>query len=212
MVNFLKKNWFYIALIFILIIIRKIMKAEYLNKFINHIKTWEGGLGDSPDDTGAINNGGYAPGTNYHTNMGITWGTFKHYCQINGITPTTQKFIKMPNELWLDIFKSLFWEKWDLNRLFDVYPRFAFFVAECAFMSGNGGAEKFLAQYLRHKGVVDSNITPKEITNHLLLDKNKYHITLKDLVEYRKEYIKSFKGYKKFGRGWTNRLNAFLKL
>lgn len=212
MVNFLKRNWFYIALIFILILIRKIMTKNLLNNYIAHIKQWESGLSGNPNDTGAINNGGYAPGTNYHTNKGITWGTYKYYCKLNNRNCSVNEWLQMPNKLWLDLFKSLFWEEWDLDKLVDVYPRFAFFIAECAFMSGNYGAEVFFAQYLRSKGVEDSNITKREITSHFLNDHWKLGISVNDVVQYRKEYIKKFKGYKTYGRGWTNRLNAFLKL
>lgn len=65
-------------------------------KFIQHVLSFEGGLSKNPGDTAVQ----YAPFPGaYHTNKGVTYGTFLTLAKKLGITPVTyDKFIKLTNQ------------------------------------------------------------------------------------------------------------------
>lgn len=206
----MKINWLYILIGFVIF---RFLKMESLKeKFLNHVLRWEGKLGGSKYDTGAINNGGYAPGTKYHTSRGVTWGTYKNYCKDLGISPNVNKWLEMSLQLWSDIIEKRFFEKWNLKQLFLIYPKLAYFVIEIAWMSGNFGAEAFFAKYLRAKGIEDNDIKPAEIEGYLIKLITDGNFNFDELINYRKEYMKSFKNYSIYKNGWNNRLESFRTL
>jgi lysozyme family protein len=206
-----KKNFQNIALIFIAVLIYfRMKKEEFIKKFIKHIEAWEGGLSSSKSDNSYKY--GVAPGTDYHTNKGVTWNTYFNYCKEYDKTATTKQFLEMPYDIWYKIFKYQFFDYWNFKELSTLNFKLCCFIVEISWQSSPMGAEKFFAKYLRLKGFKDSDITPKEIPNYfvdLILDGK---FSMNNLIDYRKEYIKSFKTYSKHGKGWNNRLEAFRKL
>jgi lysozyme family protein len=184
----------------------------FLNKFIQHIQAWEGKLGGSPNDTGAIKNGGYAPGTKYHTSKGVTWGTYKDFCIKNGYPIKVQRWLDMPIDLWTKILNRVFIDKWNLDKLLLVNPKLAYFIIEVAWMSSNMGAEKFFANYLRAKGIEDNDIKPSEMQKYFLQLIAQGDFDINELYRGRSEQYKTFRNYNIYGRGWQNRLNAYKKL
>ncbi len=210
MVKFIKEN--VLLILFFFGLYRYYMSKQFLNKFINHVIRWEGKLGGSPNDTGAISIGGYAPGTKYHTSKGVVWGTYKRFCINNGYPVKVSRWLEMPIDLWTKILNRVFINYWNLNKLMVINPKLAYFVIEVAWMSGNGGAERFFAKYLRSKGIIDNDIKPKEIENYFLQLISQGEFSMNDLIDYRKEYMKSFSNYNVYKNGWNNRIEAYRKL
>jgi lysozyme family protein len=186
---------------------------ELYKNFVDHIRRWEGKHGGSSSDTGAIKNGGYAPGTKYHTSSGVTWGTYKNYCKAKGITPNVNEWLEMSPKLFENVLNSQFIKKWPIQELSICNPKLALYIIEVAWMSGNGGAERFFAQYQRNNmGINDDDITPEEICKNFTENCLSGWFNFTDLLEYRKEYFKGIKNYKKYGKGWVNRTNAFAEI
>lgn len=72
-------------------------KIEGLVPFL---KKWEGGFVCDPDDKGGA------------TNMGVTLETYRRYCRANGLPhPSVATLKKLTEERWMDIVKSLYWDK-----------------------------------------------------------------------------------------------------
>jgi hypothetical protein len=207
----IKKYWF-LGIPIIFVIYRYMENKEFLKKFIDHIQRWEGKLGGSPKDTGAIKNGGYAPGTKYHTSKGVTWGTYKNFCTKYGYPIKVSRWLEMPIDLWTKILNKVFIEKWNLDKLKLVNPKLAYFIIEVAWMSSNMGAEKFFANYLRSKGIYDNDIKPNEMQKYFLELIANGDLDMNELYQARFNQYKTFHNYDEYGNGWENRLNAYIKL
>ena len=54
------------------------------------------------------------------TMCGVTLNTFKVYCRKNGFTDSSIRALRnMKYETWLDIIKTLFWDKWKADEIKD---------------------------------------------------------------------------------------------
>ena len=54
------------------------------------------------------------------TMCGVTLNTFKAYCRKNGFTDSSVRSLRnMKYETWLDIIKTLFWDKWKADEIKD---------------------------------------------------------------------------------------------
>ena len=52
------------------------------------------------------------------TMCGVTLNTFKAYCRKNGINDSSLRALKnMSYKIWLDIIKTLFWDKWRADEI-----------------------------------------------------------------------------------------------
>lgn len=72
-----------------------------VKKLAPFIQRWEGGFVDDPDDLGGA------------TNMGVTIATYKVYRKRKGLSePTVDDLKHLSNNEWIDILKSLYWDKW----------------------------------------------------------------------------------------------------
>jgi lysozyme family protein len=71
-----------------------------------YIKKWEGGFVNDPADRGGA------------TNMGVTLSTYTQYCKRKGYPrPTVDRLRRLTDAEWLDILKSMYWDRWQGDRI-----------------------------------------------------------------------------------------------
>ena len=77
-----------------------------VKKLAPFILKWEGGFVNDPDDLGGA------------TNMGVTMATYKVYCKRKGRPePAIDDLKHLSNDEWIDILKSLYWDKWKADQI-----------------------------------------------------------------------------------------------
>jgi lysozyme family protein len=81
--------------------------ANYKN-IIPLIRKEEGGLSKATTDKAHLDP--VPDGSGYHTNKGITWSTFKTSAPKCGFVATPELFYAMPDYVWEAIFKHVFWD------------------------------------------------------------------------------------------------------
>jgi hypothetical protein len=103
---------FYITIpLLILFLLRKKRKPmnnteAYFEELIRFIQRKEGGTSKDPIDTASKNP---APDTGgIHTNKGVTWQVYKDSL---GSLATPQRFLQMPDDDWLKIFKEKYYNR-----------------------------------------------------------------------------------------------------
>ena len=76
-----------------------------LSLAIPYIQKWEGGLSRATTDTASKNPSPYEHNgkTGWHTNKGITWGTFTDLALKLGIAISPFNFLQMPDFIWRKI-------------------------------------------------------------------------------------------------------------
>lgn len=116
---------------------------------VDFIKKWEGGLSNDQRDIGPASHPApciYMGQTGWHTNRGITYSTFESNASRLGYAATCENFIRMPDSIWLKIYKVSFWDKF----LLDSYrsQSIADIIVSLAWGSGIGGAYKQTAKFL----------------------------------------------------------------
>lgn len=196
--------------------IRMIFKDSLLNKLVPFITKWEGGLSRDPADTASSHPApwSYKGKTGWHTNKGVTYATFKSAAARHGFANNAKNFFEMPDWIWIRILKDGFMRPWPLDQI-DHLPRIQAVIITWAWGSGNGGAERRLANFQREvMGIVDSNITKAEIVanfNKRITPLNERAWFLK-LCDRREADFKTMSTWNVHGRGWINRLNDFRKL
>jgi len=177
--------------------------------FIKYVKKWEGGKSSASTDSASNVNSGAPSGI--HTNKGIQWVVYKSWCKSKNRQVSSQEFLDMPDAVWLGVFNDLYWNPYDCDKLMIREPFLAFFVCQFAWGSGLGGSEAQLAKFQRTKmGVVDSDITRKEITKNFLITPIPVKILANQLIDFKLNYYKSL-GQPANLKGWTNRLMDFKK-
>lgn len=122
--------------------------ANHRNQ-VGFIKKWEGGLTNDPRDVGPASYPApcvYLGQTGWHTNKGIIYQTFESNAAKLGYAPSCENFIRMPDHIWLKIYKVSYWDKFFL----DTYrsQAIADLIVSLAWGSGVGGAYKQLAKFL----------------------------------------------------------------
>lgn len=93
--------------------------VNYKN-LVSFIKLKEGGITGNPKDTASKNPspcGKDKNGNPYHTNKGIQWATFKGLASKGGYTASCENFLKMPDDIWLRIYKVGFWDEVQGDRI-----------------------------------------------------------------------------------------------
>jgi len=172
----------------------KMTKQLYDDFFLSltrFVKDMEGGLTNNANDSASK----FPSPTpqKYHTNKGITYKTFTDSSKVIGFTPSIDNFLTMPDQIWLPIFKNLYFSQaanMSLNPVLSGYMSLWYW----------GGWAKALMPIKR----VNDVINDKSIT-----DKQK----LKKLTELRKEYfanvVKANPKNSVFLKGWNNRADKF---
>ena len=166
-----------------------------VKKLAPFIQRWEGGFVDDPDDLGGA------------TNMGVTIATYKVYRKRKGLSePTVDDLKHLSNNEWIDILKSLYWDRWKADQIEN--QSVANIVVDWIWASGNYGI-KIPQQILNVK--VDGIVGPKTIdavnsrNPRELFDMIK--IARFDFIE---DICRKRPANNKFKRGWLNRINDFV--
>lgn len=188
-------------------------------KIVSFIKSKEGGLSSATTDTASNNPSNCGNGSNgkpYHTNKGITWGTFKGLSSKLGYSATCDNFLKMPDSIWGKIYKDGYWNPMQGDRIQNQAIANSF--VEMAWGSGVGsntstkGAIAYLKNFFKSK-YNKSFDTITQIVDYVNeLDSNGQTPELfEKLYDFRKSLYTSFNQPSNL-KGWINRLDAFYLL
>ena len=151
------------------------------------------GYANDPDDLGGA------------TMVGVTIATYKEYCRKKGYpVPTIDRLRNMTYVQWLDILKTMFWDRWQADKIAN--QSVAEILVDWVWASGKYGIT--IPQQVL--GVtVDGVVGPKTLA---ALNKQTPAQFFARLVAERKAYIDricaSRPANNKYKRGWLNRLNA----
>lgn len=164
-----------------------------VKKLAPFILKWEGGFVNDPDDLGGA------------TNMGVTMATYKVYCKRKGRPePAIDDLKHLSNDEWIDILKSLYWDKWKADQIKS--QSVANILVDWVWASGNYGIK--IPQELlgvTADGIVGKN-TLAAVNNypsqHELFDKIR-----QARLDYIDRICKSRSVNEKYRRGWCNRIN-----
>lgn len=192
--------------------------AQY-TKIISFIKSKEGGLSSATTDTASSNPSNCGNGSNgkpYHTNKGVTWGTFKGLSSKLGYSATCDNFLKMPDDIWGKIYKDGYWNPMMGDKIQNQAIANTF--VEMAWLSGVGsntsakGAIGYIKNFFRTKYNKSlDNITQIVEYVNQLDDKGQTPELFEKLYDFRKNLYISFNQPSNI-KGWTNRLDAFYLL
>lgn len=180
---------------------------------LDYIKRWEGGLSkDSRDKASAYP---VPDGSGYHTNKGVTWQTFSGLAPKLGYTATPALFYKMPDNIWLKIYKVGYWDTVQGDKINSQA------IAElCAdWVWGSGGyAIKLIQQALNKLGAYPPLpgsyvFGPQTLKNMNELIKKKGEKAVFDaLFSARKQFMLNLGAqpdYAAFNVGWQRRIADF---
>lgn len=162
-----------------------------------YIKKWEGGFANDPADRGGA------------TNKGVTIATFEAYCKAKSLPrPSVERLKRMTDAEWLDILKTMFWDKWQADKIKS--QKLANILVDWVWGSGVYGIK--IPQ--RILGVKQDGIVGDETLKALnAQDPDKL---FQAIYEARKKYLNditiSRPANKRFLRGWLNRLEDIRRL
>lgn len=151
------------------------------------------GYSNDPDDLGGA------------TMVGVTIATYKEYCRKKGYpVPTIDRLRNMTYVQWLDILKTMFWDRWQADKIAN--QSVAEILVDWVWASGKYGIT--IPQQVL--GVtVDGVVGPKTLA---ALNKQNPAQFFARIVAERKAYIDRICASRpvnnKYKRGWLNRLNA----
>lgn len=197
-------------------IINKYTKSVMLIKLVPFLKKQEGGLSRAKTDTASKYPApwAYKGHSDWHTNKGITYQTFKSNGDRLGYDVTAENFFSMPDEIWGKILTGVYMSAFPLSEI-DHLPRIQAVITTWAWGSGVSGSTTRLANFQREKmGIKDSNITASEIVknfNEKINSGNEKEWFL-ELCQRREEDFRKMSTFTANGRGWLNRLEEFKKL
>ncbi len=162
--------------------------ADY-KKLMPFILKWEGGYSNDKDDLGGA------------TYKGITLATFR---SVYGNDKTVKDLKAMTSQQWEHIFKTLFWDAWQADRIND--QNVANILVDWAWGSGSYGIK--IPQ--RMLGVaVDGIVGGKTLA---AVNARDGKALFKELKEERIAYIgricRTRPQNRKFRQGWLNRINS----
>lgn len=184
------------------------------NRLVPFMKRWEGGLSRKTTDTASNNPSPYEHNgvKGWHTNMGVTWGTFESNASRLGYTVNKQNFIHMSDKIWYTIMKGAYMEAYDLDKISDL-PRIQAVIITWSWGSGTGGSETRLARFIRENwDIDDSNISKEEIIDIFSkkISPLNEKIWFDKLNDQRQRDFKAMNQPANYN-GWINRLNDFRK-
>ena len=165
-----------------------------VKKLAPFIQRWEGGFVDDPDDLGGA------------TNMGVTIATYKVYRKRKGLSePTVDDLKHLSNNEWIDILKSLYWDKWKADQIKS--QSVANILVDWVWASGRSGITR-VQQLLQIK--VDGIVGPQTVASINLANQRQLFETIKaDRIRFIEEICKRDPSQVVFRKGWLNRINDF---
>lgn len=171
---------------------------------------WEGELSNRTDDNASRNPSPctYDGTKGWHTNKGVTWGTFVDSARVLGYEPNCDNFIKMPQGIWYNIAKKQFWDSLNLDNLKSNGVAFQLFSWHWG--AGKGWFNR-MQRYLTSKGISwnQKASTLADAINQVI-DKQGEKQTIDDLDAQQKEFYKSLNQPANI-RGWLNRIEDTTK-
>ena len=184
-----------------------------VEKLIPHIIKWEAGiaqrqgeslyslferakksgLANDKDDLGGL------------TMVGVTYGTFEAYCRKKRIEPTPFKLQTIDYSDWLDILKTLYWDRWKADEINN--QSVANILVDCVWASGVHGIKR--PQQLlgvTADGIVGKN-TLKAVNEY---DSEELFAGIVfDREQFIDEIVRARPRNAKFKQGWLNRIRDF---
>lgn len=162
-----------------------------------YIKKWEGGFVNDPADRGGA------------TNKGVTIATFEAYCKAKSLPrPNVERLKRMTDGEWLDILKTMFWDKWQADKIKS--QKLANILVDWVWGSGVYGIK--IPQ--RILGVKQDGIVGDETLK--ALNAQEPDKLFQVIYEARKKYLNditiSRPANKRFLKGWLNRLDDIRRL
>lgn len=165
--------------------------ADY-RKLVPYILKWEGGFVNDPADAGGA------------TNKGVTLATYTAYRKAKGLgAATVADLWRMTEVEWTDIFKTLYWYRWQGDRILS--QSVASILVDWVWGSGKWGIiipQRILG--VAQDGIVGNvtltalNARPaRELFNQIKAARVKY---IDDICRARPLN-------ERFRKGWMNRLN-----
>jgi len=174
---------------------------------IGYIQKAEGGLSRAVTDSASANPSPYVVNgvSGWHTNRGITWGTFQQMAPIVGYSVNQDNFINMPDWIWLGIYKQGYWNPIHGDD-YNSQP-IANAVVDFAWGSGIGGATKQVAKFLAQNGVSGGNAAQNAQGMNQLVVNNGENKTFNDFIDFRKQF---FVGLNQPAnqKGWLSRMDT----
>lgn len=163
------------------------------SKLIPFILQWEGGFVNDPDDLGGA------------TNKGITIGAFTEYKKRKGQkAPTVTDLKNISDAEWRDVFKSLYWDRWEADEIKS--QAVANILVDWVWASGSHGIKR----PQRLLGVKEDGIVGKQtIAAVNAMDAATLFKMIKDdRAKFIDEICKARPKNEKYRKGWMNRINA----
>ncbi len=166
-----------------------------VNKIVPFILKWEGGFVNDPDDLGGA------------TNKGITIGTYTTYRKQKGYkAPTVTELKNISDAEWLDILKTLYWDKWKADDIEN--QSIANILVDWVWASGGYGIK--LPQKLLNVSI-DGIVGTKTLAavNDYPDQKELFDKIKQERIDFVERIVKSRPANRKFRNGWLNRINDF---
>jgi lysozyme family protein len=171
---------------------------------------WEGGLSKDRTDRAVLNP--IDASVEYHTNKGIRYSTFYQWVIDTRQNLTYQDFLKMPQDIWHKIFKTLYWDEMRGDEINS--QNVANMLVDFAWGSGPGSAGRAVQQVLNvefGKGlVVDGKIGPKTLAAINSVGEKLTLPLYKKRLEFLHAIVKRDPTQKRFWDGWINRVEDVL--
>lgn len=163
-----------------------------VKKLAPYIYKWEGKFVNDPDDRGGA------------TNKGITICTYEQYCRLKGYSrPTITGLKNISFGQWMDILKSLYWDKWKADDIEN--QSVANLLVDWVWTSGNYGIK--LPQKILNVPV-DGIVGYQTIAAINSRDAKTLFGQIKaERIAFIDRICKSRPANIKFKKGWLNRLN-----
>jgi len=183
------------------------MISERLRTAARVIEAGEGGPSRATTDTASANPSPwvYQGKTGWHTNRGITYSTFSANASKLGYKNDADTFFNMPDEVWFKIFKRLYWDAVQADRIKS--DALAIYATSWVWGSGAAGGRSRLRTWLRKHGydVTDSGI-PDAINK--LAAKVGEQLALNSMLDDRAAQFRALNQPANL-KGWLNRLERY---
>lgn len=175
----------------------------------------EGGLSRAGTDSASSNPSPCVIGgvTGWHTNKGVTWGSFTGNAAKVGYSPSCTNFANMPPSIWEGIFKKSYWDFWGSDDI--KYQPIADFMTWTVWGSGGGsfnnrsGSQGFLRRFLNDRGYNPQSKAEIKSTMMHLAKKNERKLW-EDLIQERRDFYARLNQPANY-KGWMNAVSKYEK-
>lgn len=165
-------------------------KGESFEQLFERAK--KSGISDDPADLGGL------------TVVGVTFVTYKQYCRRKGYpAPTTHRFLALNYAQWLDILKTMYWDRWKADDI--SCQSVANILVDWVWASGVYGI-KIPQRILGVK--VDGIVGNKTLSavNEYPNPQKLFDVIKRERIDFIDRICKSRPENRKFKAGWLNRL------